>query len=65
MLDSCNGGMATREGVACRSHGRPILIGDACRLWLLNDRMPLIFGVVHGHMKLWMPLFDPGPTEWW
>jgi hypothetical protein len=30
----------------------------ARRLRLLNDCMPVLFGIVHGHVKLWMLLFD-------
>jgi hypothetical protein len=58
MLDSRNSCIATLKGAPCRSHRKLIFVGGGRQLWLLNDRMPLIFGVVYGHMKLWMPLLD-------
>jgi predicted Co/Zn/Cd cation transporter (cation efflux family) len=58
MVGSCNTGVVMMEGVACRSHGRPVLIGGVGRPWLLDSRMSLIFDGVYGHMKLCMPLLD-------
>ena len=40
---------------SCRV-GKSVLVGGIRRRWLLNERMPLFFGVKYGHMKLWIPV---------
>jgi hypothetical protein len=39
--------------------GSSIVVGAARGLWLLNDCMPLFFGVKYGDVKFWITLFDP------
>jgi len=56
MLAFCNSGLVPL--IPCCSHGKSVFVGGARWLWSFNERMLLLFGVVHGHMKLWMLLFD-------
>jgi len=34
------------------------VVRTARELWLLNERMPLFFGIKYGHLKLWITFFD-------
>ena len=58
MLASSNSDLVPRNCVPGCLLGKPIFVGGTRQLWLLNERMPLFFGVKYGHMKLWIPLFD-------
>jgi hypothetical protein len=46
MLDSRNSRTAMFEGIPSRSLGAPVVVGGACQVWRLNDRMPLFFDVI-------------------
>jgi hypothetical protein len=58
MLASSNRDLVPLNGVPSCLVGMSILVGGARQPWLLNERMPLFFGVKYGHLKLWIPLFD-------
>jgi hypothetical protein len=58
ILASSNSGLVPLNGVPSCLLGKSIVVGGARQPWLLNERMPLFFGVKYGHMKLWIPLFD-------
>jgi hypothetical protein len=38
--------------------GKSVFVGGIRQPRLLNERMPLFFGVKYGHLKLRIPLFD-------
>jgi hypothetical protein len=57
MLASSNS-LVPLNGVPGCLLGKSIFVGGARQPWLLNERMPLFFGVKYGHMKLWIPLLD-------
>lgn len=58
MLASSNSDFALLNGIPSCSLGKPIFVGGARQPWLLNERMPLFFGVKYGHMKRGIALFD-------
>jgi hypothetical protein len=58
VLASSNSDLVPRICVPGCLLGKPIVVGGTRQLWLLNERMPLFFGVKYGHKKLWIPLFD-------
>jgi hypothetical protein len=58
MLASSNSDLAPLNGVPGYLLGKPVCVGGARRPWLLNESMPVLFGVKYGHMKLWIPLLD-------
>jgi hypothetical protein len=58
MLASSNRDLMPLNGVLSCLLGKSIFVGGTSQLWLLNERVPPLFGVKYGHMKLWIPLFD-------
>jgi hypothetical protein len=58
MLASGDSGLVPLDGVPGCLFGKSVFVGSAHRPWLLNERMPLFFGVKYRHMKLWISSFD-------
>jgi len=58
MLASSDSGLVPLDRVPSYLFGKSVFVGGAHRPWLLNERMPLFFGVKYGHMKLWISPFD-------
>jgi len=57
MLHCSTRNPAPLNGVGCLL-GTSVVVGAARELGLLNKRMPLLFGIKHGHLKFWITLFD-------